>query len=555
MKKKQYDKRNEVVEPVVRRQNAMPESQKQGVIKGPTLAGMLFFFMLFQPLCMGLSASAQAAAMTGNANEVSVRGGLDSELSLNSFLSKVIEKNSEIQIQKREWLANEKLNSASRGIYEPVIKVSVNREGNHVQNNVQQSLQRLYSPEFRETNNVWSASLEGLTPTGSTWRLGSEVKKLQNNLQSTGDKEYVAFIGASLTQPLLKGGGLHATSANIHVARANADIAYEGYRQSRIETVARGVQLYWQCYGAQEKLKMRQRSVAIADEMLQLNKKRYEAGKIDYMGVLDAESGLRLRKALVAAAEQTELTAKTNLLSLFGVRSLAQNPVSFRAIDAPECPAVTMDYEKSLSRAYSSYPQYRSALRTADRERERMYFASNQRLPQLDVKGSYGYNGLATDFQASLDKALQKEYLSWSVGVDVSIPLLGNIKNRNEYDAARLRKEQAQDRLEMQRVELANQMEIVAGLVQRVYDQVLNYERVVALNGQLTKAEEMRFRLGKSDVRIMLEREENYLKVRESLLDSRLAYQYALINHYALEGTLFEHYGLSETDKNRREYR
>ncbi len=568
MKRSDHYKRSAVTVNSQGKDIVKSESQVYGVTKSRMLAGVLSFVVLVPSLLMGLPAESMGAEGQSKVSEVGQRevpvpaqqsaGNLNA-LSLQVFLGKVMEKNNDLQVQKLEWQSNEKMVSAARGMYEPALKVTAGREGNHVQNTTQQLIQRQNS-EFSELNNLWNSSVEGLTSLGGTYRLGYEMKKLQNNLISaysgnTPDSQYTSFLGVNMTQPLLKGAGYKVTNANIKIARANADIAHEGYRQATVETIARAVQLYWQCYGAQEKLKMRQRSAAIAEEMLRLNKSRYEAGKIDYTGVLDAESGLRLRQALVAAAEQTELTAKRNLVSLFGEYNTTLSPVMVKVVDAPESAHIDADYVKSLDKAYKSYPQYLSAQMTVEREKTRMAYAKNQRLPQLDLKGSYGYNGLATDLNGSLDKAFQKDYLSWSLGVELNVPLLGNIKNRNEYDAARLRQEQARYRLEMQKVELANQMEIVAGLVQRVYEQVLNYEKVVVLNAELTKAEEMRFRLGKSDIRVMLEREESYLKVRESLLDSRLAYQYALVNQYALEGTLLEHYKLSEIDKNNPDFR
>ncbi|HWQ26520.1 MAG TPA: TolC family protein, partial [Chlorobaculum sp.] len=478
---------------------------------------------------------------------------IESVLGLQAFLEKVMDRNDDIQIQKLEWQSNEKLVNAARGIYEPSLKASFNREDNHLKNTTREALSQNFASEYSELNNMWNASVEGLVPTGAKYRFGYDMKKLQNSVQASYNVniEYVNFLGVNLTQPLLKGAGPGVANSNIRVARANADIAFEGYRQSMVENIARAVQLYWQCYGAQEKLRMRTRSMEIADEMLKLNKKRYDAGKVDYTAVLDAESGLRLRQALVAAAEQTELTAKRNLLSMFGVYNSSLNPVAIRATDAPECNRVDTDYEKSLVKAYQSFPKYKSALRTVDREKMREAYAKNQNLPQLDLKGSYGLNGLDNSWGSSWDQALQRNYLSWSVGVELNVPLFGNISSRNEAHSARLKKEQAFKRLDMEKVELANQMEIVSGLVNRVYSQVQNYERIVAVNAELLRTEEMRFRMGKSDIRMLLGREEDNLKVRESLLDSRLAYQYALVNLYALEGTLIDNYGLSlaQTDK------
>ena len=540
-------------------------SSVYGMAKKRMLAGALPLVVLVPSLLMGLPATSAGAEGKSPVSEVEQKGAPVSApqpavnpnaLSLSGFLGKVMEKNSDIQVQKLEWQSNERMVGSARGIYEPVLKATAGREGNHVQNTVQQYIQRGQNDEFSELNNLLNSSVEGLTPLGGTYRLGYEMKELQNNLLSsslyyTGESQYTSFLGVNLTQPLLKGAGYGVTNANIRIARANADIAYEGYRQATVETVARAVQLYWQCYGAQEKLQMRQRSAAIAEEMLKLNKSRYEAGKIDYTGVLDAASGLRLRQALVAAAEQTELTAKRNLVSLFGEYNSTLGPSMVKVVDAPESARIDADYVKSLDRAYKSYPQYLSAQTTVEREKARSSYANNQRLPQLDVKGSYGYNGLANSLSASFSEVKTKDYLSWSVGLELNVPLLGDMKSRNEAHAARLKKEQAFKRLEMQQIDLANQMEIVTGLVGRVYSQVQNYEQVVALNAELMKIEEMRFRMGKSDIRMMLGREEDYLKVRESLLDSRLAYQYALVNLYALEGSLLERYGLSQAEKSK----
>lgn len=475
---------------------------------------------------------------------------INSVLTLQAFLGKVMENNNEIEIGKLEWQATDKLAGAAWGIYEPVLTASVKRESNHLLNTIKDRYNQGYAPEYSDLNNLWNASIEGLTPFGATYRFGYDTKQLQNSLQSNDVRglEYSSFFGVTLTQPLLKGAGFAVTNTNIRVARANADIAYQGYRQTAVESVARAIQLYWQCYGAQEKLRMRSRSMEIAADMLKLNQKRYDAGKIDYTAVMDAESGLRLRQALVAAAEQTELTAKRNLMSLYGEYSSAVNLVSLRATDAPECQQVDTDSEKRLIQGYKKFPKYLSAIRAVEREKMRLAYAKNQLLPQLDIKGSYGLNGLDNSYENTFDRAWEKNYISWSVGLELKLPLFGDIKSRYEASAARLRKEESLHRLDMEKVELANQMEIVAGLVSRVYSQVQNYERVVFLNAELLRAEEMRFRIGKSDIRMLLGREEDHLKVRESLLDSRLAYQYALVNLYALEGSLLEHYGLSIAD-------
>lgn len=472
-----------------------------------------------------------------------------STFSLQAFLRKVIEKNGDIVAQRLEWEAAEHQVMAARGIYEPVLKASVTRESNHVENTIQERLSQRYASEYAEFNNYWNASIEGLTPMGGTYRFGYEGKKLMNSLSEYLEPsyysdpytpEYMTFLGVTLAQPLLKGFGPNVTNANIRVARANGDIAYEGFRQTTIETLAKAAQLYWQCYGAQEKLRMRRQSMNIAEKMLKLNRLRYMAGKIPYTDVMEAESGLRLRQALVAAAEQTELTAKRNMLTLISGRSTSMDSFYMRVTDTPDCKRVAVDHEQVFAKARDNYPQYLSARRSVEREALRMNYAKNQRLPQLDIKGSYGMNGLDGSGADSWERAWTKDYLSWNIGVELTLPILGDIKSDNDYLVARLRKRQAEARLGQTEADMLNQMEIVAGLVDRVYNQVQNYDRIAMLNAELLRSAQLRFKLGKTDIRSVFDKEEDHLKVRESLLDSKLAYQYAVVNLYALDGSLME---------------
>ncbi len=482
---------------------------------------------------------------------------VSSAFTLQTFLGKVIEKNNDIQGQKLEWQASEKLVSSARGVFEPAFRVSVTREANRFQNTADEYVEQFPISEYSEINNLWNVSLEGLTSYGGSYRVGYEMKKLQNSIQEEaylvsnyiGGQEYVTFVGVDLTQPLLKGAGSQVANTKILIAQANADIAYEEYRKSVVETVARSIRIYWDCYGAQEKLKMMRRSLAIADDMLKENRSQYDAGQTDHTVVLDAEVGVQLRRARVAAAEQTELTAKRDLLSLFGVYNAVLNPIFIRVTDLPKCLPVSADYEKSLIHAYETYPQYRSALTAVEREGVKVANADNQRLPQLDFKGRYGFNGLDNASSSSMSKAIKGEYPSWSVGLEFSVPLFGDVKNRDEYHAARLRKLKGVKHLDDERVLLINEMEISASMISKGFAQVQHYEKAVALTDLLFKEEMDRFRSGKSDIRRMLEREEDALRVRESLLDSRIAYQYAQAKLYTLEGSLLQHYGLSPLTK------
>lgn len=474
-------------------------------------------------------------------------------ISLRDFLKMMMDKNEEIQVKHLEWGVSEERVNVAKSIYEPYLTASVEREKNHVQNTTEERINRNLEDEFREYNNLWKAAIEGLTPLGGTYRLGYDMDDLSNslaNLDAQGwqrrepfRSEYRTFFGVKLTQPLLKGAGIRATNAEIHITEANALLSFQSYRQYLIETTARAIQLYWQYYGARQKLDMRERSRAIAADLLEMNRKRYEAGKIDYTGVLVAEVGLKLREALAVAAEQTLLTGKRNLLTLIAVPK-QEAPKEFLVTDTPESEPYEPDYEACLTYAYQNRSEYLSALRKIERETIRLAFAENQKLPQLDLKASYGLNGLEDSYSDSWQTNLDGDYVSWTVGLQLKVPLFGGKGKKSEVLAAKMRKRQALKELKAIEVKLTNEVDTAIGLVQRALQQVKNYQEVVTSNGELWKVEEARFHAGKSNSRTLLDREEDYLKARESLLDSRLAYQFALSNLKASEGTLLKEYGI-----------
>ncbi|NTV01964.1 MAG: TolC family protein [Chlorobiaceae bacterium] len=471
----------------------------------------------------------------------------DGVLSLNRFIEMLMEKNGEVAAERLGVKIGERQFSAARGKYEPSMKLSGKREANHTQTTYEEFL-NLHVNDFDERNNRLKTSLEGLTPLGSTYRLSYNLDDLDNNLDkgATPGKDYKSYVGVELTQPLLKNFGPGVTNAEIRIARANLSLTSEKYREFLVGTVARAIQSYWQCYVAEQKLAMRERSRLIAENLYKINKVRYSVGKVSYGEVLDAEAGLRLREALVAAAEQSLLTARRGMLSMMDPDG-RYRPEDIRIVrDFPQDAAEPFAYDKAINRIYEKNPVYLQALRQTDMDKLREDYARNQHLPQLDLKASYGRNGLAGDLRNSLRVARDGDYASWSVGVELSVPILGGLQSGNEMQAAKFRRMQSELRLSAEKTKLANDLDVVAGMVERVRAQAENYGKVVEATNELLRMESARFRAGKSEIRQLLDREVGLLKARESQIDTRLAYQYALVNLYSIDGTLLQRYSIEE---------
>ena len=110
-------------------------------------------------------------------------------------------------------------------------------------------------------------------PTGGKLRFGYTRRDFKNSIDDRYgvERESQSVIGASITQPLLKGGGIMTTKAGIQVAEADADIAFQTYRGQMMKVIADAIAAYWDLYLAREKYMIRKESEQNAEKILNDN--------------------------------------------------------------------------------------------------------------------------------------------------------------------------------------------------------------------------------------------------------------------------------------------
>src|SRR5262249_18021170 len=143
------------------------------------------------------------------------------------------------------------------------------------------------------------------------------------------------------------------------------------------------------------------------------NQARVQAGKASELEVLEAKAGLALRDSKLAEAQQKYHETAGQLLTLLAVSTLGTNS-SLRALDQPGVTVQVPSFAQSGQAALDLNPDYLSQLKRLQQENIRVVYAKNQRLPQLDLKGSYGLNGLGSDPGASWDDIQHGSFPSWS---------------------------------------------------------------------------------------------------------------------------------------------
>jgi outer membrane protein TolC len=470
------------------------------------------------------------------------------ELKLEDYIHLVANQNETLQAQMLEVEASRFKARGEWGAFEPAATASVLREGNKRQNNVQQQAAQSGQPVFDERNTIYDTAIETLVPTGAKVRLGFTESDLFNNVNpvpffgSTNNpftRQYQSFAGVSLTQPLLKNAGETVTMANIRLAALDSDIAFQQYRRQLMLALSQAEGAYWNLYFAQEQLSFFQQSVALAETVLSDARGRLKAGQASELDVLEAQSGLGLRLSKQNEALQNFYDAAGQVQSLSGMSPLENGQV-VRAVDRPPEAIVTPGYAESYQRAFDLNPDYLIQMGKVDQEKLRLGVARNQRLPELNFKGSYGLNGLGATPGDSLDFLQTHNFPSWSMGFELRIPLGGGIKERNDFKAARLTLQEAVVNLGAIQTQIANALDAGIRKTRKWQESIQSYQSVIDFNESLLKTEVARLKAGTIEPRKVLEVEADLFDARQSFAEALVQRQRAMLALQLAEGTILQ---------------
>lgn len=473
-------------------------------------------------------------------------------LSLEECRRLALTHNLALRAQREALAAAGFLRKAEWGAFEPEFVASRSEEYNRRENTVEQTISQGTSA-FQERNKLYSAGVEGFLPTGARYNAGYSVRDLNNNLRVLPTdpfrRQYQSFLGLTLTQPLLKDAGFSSSLARLRLAREDENIARQDFRRQMLLVVGSVESIYWDLYVAQERLELREASVAAAQKLLDENRERVREGKMAEIELVEAEAGLAQRRSAASAAEQQLVEISGQLRTLFAEPVDEPNFVLVASDVLPPVGELS-NVGSALSDSVALHPEYLSRLHRADQEKVRIAYAKNQRWPQVDLKASFGNNGLGDDYNSSWSDVKSQRYDSWSVGVELRIPVLLGIRQTNTVRAARARGREAILNLKAAEVEIANNIFTAHRKVESFKGVAANYDDVARAGQRLLTNELDRLVEGKTDSRRMLEVENQFSDAQIAALESRGEYEKARVEFEMACGRLLQTRGIDLDDGN-----
>ena len=369
-------------------------------------------------------------------------------------------------------------------------------------------------------SDTYNLGLTGAIPTGLTYTLGGTAANERGPYNNfAGD--YMTFGGVSLTQPLLRGFGFAANLVGLRVARANRSISEWQYRQTLIDTVANVIVTYNELVLAHNNLRIARRYRELGATLLTENLQRLKAGSGSQNDVVTARAQVAQREEGILLEENAVRSTDNQLRELMGEKSFPSDR-SLLSVEEPAVPQVAVDPPRDYQEALNRRPDYQAARLGITINRANSAAARNGLLPQVNLIGSYGYNGLASTFAASRQMVANRDVPSSAIGVNLSIPIT-NARARGQARAARLTLEQSKAALRNLEAQIAVSVANAASQIETARKRVIADQAAYDLANRALAAEEKKLSLGTSSSQYVIQEQTYLSQVENSLANARFS--------------------------------
>ncbi len=473
------------------------------------------------------------------------------KLTREEFLREAVRVQPAVEEAHLQWLIRYRLARAEWGSFEPALAGHFNVDSLERENTSLQQILQLGALEFFEVNDEYALGLEGKLPSGGTYRLGGSLTRMENSYAEDG--EFESFFGVSGEQPLLKGLTHGASTAPLRAARQERYIAFHEYRRQLMDTILKAEEAYWNLAFAQLVLTMEDESLQIAVNLAQDAGVWVQTGKMSELDLRQAEAELAMRQARQADAAQALRDAVTQLKLLMAGARLPED-LLIVATDPllPEAPAAAADPEaerdSSIEWARRAQPEYMMRREQLRLDAVLLGYRQSQALPDLVLKGSYGLRGLGDTAAKSFDQLESGRYPTWNLGLEMRAPFLLGLRERNELQAARLKKRLAEVRLEALEYEMCRSIEAMLGRVRTLQTRGESLGRVAEVKKQLLEVEIARLEAGTSDMHLVYDAEEELREAQRDLLQAIVRFRAALLDLAVVRGSVLLDLGLERLE-------
>lgn len=382
------------------------------------------------------------------------------------------------------------------------------------------------------------------------------------NFFTSFNPSYRSSVQASYTQPLLRGFRIDPIRQGIQVTRINRDIADIDLRQTITNTVSAVRDAYWELVYATRSVEVQQQALDLAEALVRDNEARVEIGTLAPIDVVQARSEAAARRQTLAQAEQALATAELVLKQLI-VDGTGDEfwRATLNPIDLPTLAPAPIDLEATVRRALDERTDLERSRRQLDINEVNLSSMRNQRLPSVDLTGSYQLQGqggtrflrsglggaVLTEIPGGINDAFDQlvdlDYPVWTVQLNVSYPI-GPSAADAAYARAQLQTQQVQAQLRQLELQVATEVTNAVLQIRAIARRIEAATAARELAEEQLAAEQSRFDAGLSTNFFVVQAQRDLSTAQDTELRAILDQQKALIELDRVQRTSLSQAGI-----------
>ncbi|MFQ6110409.1 MAG: TolC family protein [Nitrospinota bacterium] len=442
-------------------------------------------------------------------------------LSLREAISLALAKNFDITIESFNPRLAEQDIRLERGAFDPALTAEGRATGDKTG-----SASIFFPGDSVQKEARVGIGFEGKLVTGTQYRMLLEETRLSTNSTIFRfNPRFEAGLTFSLTQPLLKNFGIDINRTRILVAQNSHEISLERFRERVIDVVSQVQDAYWDLVFAIADHKAKKESLELAKDLLRRNRIQVDAGTLAPIEIVEAEASVAAREVDVITSANEIGNAEDRLKRILNLNWETR----IMPADEPAFVPEEIDLARSLRRSFKYRPDFVSAQLDIKSRRIQLNFAKNQLLPQVDLVGSLGLNGLDNRKSEALDKTTTTDFYSWEAGVVLRYPI-PNRTARAVRTKRRLEVEQALIGLKDLEQKITEEVRRAVRQITAGQKEVLASRKARELAEKRLEAEEKKFAVGLATSRDVLEDQEDLTLARTAESKALVNYSKALVN-------------------------
>src|SRR5512143_1622386 len=309
----------------------------------------LYALLLAALLVPGATSTAQEPASPPPAQQPATTERPTLPLSLDEAVKRALDNNVDIAVERYNPELSAQGVRAAEGYYDPFAFSTLN----HVSSDSPGTSAISGGTVITTKQNIWNFGVSVPIPTGADFTVTFNNNKRDSNSNiASYNPLYNSNLNLSLTQPLLKNFLVDSPRTQLKLTKKNREITDVQFRQTVTNTVATVKIAYWELIYAIDNLRAAQKSLDLAQKLLDENQIRVKVGTMAPLDVVSAQSEVAGREQGLIVAENALANAEDQLKRyMFPENDSAMWSTRIAPTDRPSAEPMPVDIEAAVKNA------------------------------------------------------------------------------------------------------------------------------------------------------------------------------------------------------------